>query len=305
MKNSLLILAAFMMNVSFLCHEGEADAISIELYEKFDPLVVTVQVLDENHKGLGNGTGFIFREVYIGGQWWSVVVTNFHVVTAEQEDRTKWTKYSYEIINNKGKKLAESQETYSDPRHDLALIIVRGRQLQAEMIGRQFGRQLGFIVLPPEQVKAGLDIVVIGSPKGYRDTFSEGQISNVPEGGNEWVQDQVYQINAPTSQGSSGSPVFVKEKPVGELVVPGGPGVVPGGPGTDVEGWLIGVAESVSKEGQNLNFIVPGVYVKLLEYAFDERFVGSNPAPDLLSLGISYQLVLEWRKQYEYHNGGK
>jgi S1-C subfamily serine protease len=284
MKNPVLILAAFTMNVGFLCHEGEADAISEELYEKFDPLVVTVQILDENHKGLGHGTGFIFQEVYIGGQYCSVVVTCFHVVKAEQEDRTKWTKYSYEIINNKGKKVAESQETYSDPRHDLALIIVRGRQLQAEMTARP----LGFLVFLPQAVKAGLDIVMIGSPKGYRDTLSEGEISNVPEGGNEWVQDQVYQINAPSSQGSSGSPVFVKER------------------GEYGESYLVGVQESIDERGQNLTFIVPGAYVELLEYAFDERFTGIKTRAFLLSnLGVSSQLVFEWRKQYEYHTGGE
>lgn len=79
--------------------------------------------------------------------------------------------------------------------------------------------------------EVGERVLVVGSPFGLEQTLSDGVISavrRIPELGT------ILQITAPISSGSSGSPVV------------------------NMKGEVIGVATFIFKEGQNLNFAVPG-----------------------------------------------
>ena len=82
----------------------------------------------------------------------------------------------------------------------------------------------------------GDEIFVFGSPQGLIGTLSKGIVSakRKAEGF------QLLQITAPISQGSSGSPVLSKDLKV------------------------IGVAATILKESQNINFAVPISYLKKL-----------------------------------------
>ena len=86
------------------------------------------------------------------------------------------------------------------------------------------------------KVKMGDEIFVFGSPQGLIGTLSKGIVSakRKAEGF------QLLQITAPISQGSSGSPVLSKDLKV------------------------IGVAATILKESQNINFAVPISYLKKL-----------------------------------------
>jgi S1-C subfamily serine protease len=81
---------------------------------------------------------------------------------------------------------------------------------------------------------------VIGSPKGLKNTLSEGLVSGYRDRakGSKWVQ-----ITAPISPGSSGGPVLTGD------------------------GRLVGVATASVIDGQNLNFAVPANEVRNLLFA--------------------------------------
>jgi hypothetical protein len=58
MKRMALMLTGLMTWSSLVCHGSEMKT-NEELYKELKPSVVTIKILDENHKYLGHGTGFI------------------------------------------------------------------------------------------------------------------------------------------------------------------------------------------------------------------------------------------------------
>ena len=80
------------------------------------------------------------------------------------------------------------------------------------------------------ELDIGDRVFVIGNPEGLVNSLSEGIISGIREVSPER---KYYQITAPISPGSSGSPVF------------------------DEFGRLAGIATFYLEEGQNLNFCIP------------------------------------------------
>jgi len=95
------------------------------------------------------------------------------------------------------------------------------------------------LTLPPVEVRpssklaTGEHVYAIGSPEGLELTFSEGVISALRE--TEGVR--MIQTSAPISPGSSGGGLF------------------------DAQGNLVGVTSFYLKEGQSLNFALPGEWV--------------------------------------------
>jgi len=90
----------------------------------------------------------------------------------------------------------------------------------------------------------GERVVVIGSPMGLEQTLSDGLVSSIrqiPKLG------AILQITAPISSGSSGSPVV------------------------NLKGEVIGVATFLFKEGQNLNFAIPGSRALALQHQATKR----------------------------------
>lgn len=95
-----------------------------------------------------------------------------------------------------------------------------------------------FLEVSPRPPEVGEKVYAIGHPMGFEDTVSEGIVSairRVPPLG------EVIQITTPISPGSSGGPVF------------------------NSQGRVIGVARATFRQGQNLNFAVPGKYVLQLK----------------------------------------
>ena len=87
-------------------------------------------------------------------------------------------------------------------------------------------------------VRVGETIYVSGNPEGLEGTFTDGIISSIRENEN------LIQISAPISKGSSGGPVLNSKAEV------------------------IGISVAIHEKGQNLNFAVPSNYLKeLLEKA--------------------------------------
>jgi S1-C subfamily serine protease len=89
-------------------------------------------------------------------------------------------------------------------------------------------------IIPSSDVATGERVYAIGAPEGLELTFSEGVVSSLRE--SEGVH--IIQTSAPTSPGSSGGGLF------------------------DARGNLIGITTFQLKEGQSLNFALPGEWVK-------------------------------------------
>lgn len=102
------------------------------------------------------------------------------------------------------------------PKYDLALLSVKGKDLPTLR---------AFKSVP---VVPGDTVYVLGNPKGLVNSLSQGIVGAVRDGG----ELTLYQITAPISPGSSGGPVFSEY------------------------GEIIGVANSVVVDAQNLNFSI-------------------------------------------------
>jgi S1-C subfamily serine protease len=82
----------------------------------------------------------------------------------------------------------------------------------------------------------GERVYAIGAPEGLELTISEGLVSGL----REYENVRVIQTSAAISHGSSGGGLF------------------------DVNGRLIGITTFSLKEGQNLNFALPGEWIQAL-----------------------------------------
>jgi hypothetical protein len=112
----------------------------------------------------------------------------------------------------------------ADPTRDLALLAVAGTDIPPLSIGDS------------GQVAVGDDVYVVGNPRGLEGTFSQGIVSSIRTVGT----DNLLQITAPISPGSSGGPVL------------------------NGQGRVIGVAVATFRGGQNLNFAIPASYLTSL-----------------------------------------
>jgi hypothetical protein len=100
-----------------------------------------------------------------------------------------------------------------------------------------------------DQVHIGEPIVVVGNPQGLEQTVSNGLVSGIREADGR----KLFQISAPISEGSSGSPVF------------------------NDRGEVIGLVVSSLESGQNLNFAVPFNYAKPLLSSTAENLISALP----------------------------
>ena len=141
------------------------------------------------------------------------IVTNYHVIngvtSATVESVFHDTKYPLTTV------LA------IDEKHDLAIVASGGLTGLSLTLGDS------------RSVRIGDTVYVIGNPGGWKGTFSLGIISGIRPDGIAWVDDEVFQMTAPTSHGSSGGPVL------------------------NTAGEVIGVHTGTDGEGADLNFIIP------------------------------------------------
>ena len=124
----------------------------------------------------------------------------------------------------RGKQTWAATIAHVDPQHDLIQLRAPG------------------LVAPPVPIRAstslktGERVYAIGAPEGFELTLSEGLISSL----RPYEGIQLIQTTAPISRGSSGGGLF------------------------DAQGRLIGITTFYVKEGQNLNFALPGEWVEAL-----------------------------------------
>jgi serine protease Do len=184
-----------------------------QVVKRAAPSTVTLVTYDNSGQSTGQGSGFVLSD--------GRVVSNLHVVYG-----AAWV----EIRNKDGHLLGTVAE--ADALSALTDLVVLPK----------LSNPPGGLELSDVEPEQGQPVVVIGSPQGLDNTVSDGIVSGrrVIEG------EEVIQITAPISPGSSGGPVL------------------------DADGAVVGVAVAFFTDGQNLNFAVPARNVLAL--------AGSPPA---------------------------
>ena len=190
------------------------------------PSVVMLDMQDASHRPLRFGSGFFVRP--------NVVATNYHVVENA----------FYGVA-----KVAGETQTYViegtigiDKANDLALL----KLVDAN-------RPALTLLADVSKIEVGEEIFAFGNPKRLEGTISPGIISGLSL--RDMGGENLIQISAPISTGSSGGPVVNRN------------------------GEVIGVAVSSITTGQNLNFAVPSSLLATL--------MGSNSGVSSLSSSAS------------------
>jgi hypothetical protein len=114
--------------------------------------------------------------------------------------------------------------THLDPDHDLCQLKAKGLATRP------------VLVRSSATLAVGERVFAIGAPEGLELTMSEGLVSGM----REYENAHVIQTSAAISPGSSGGGLF------------------------DVQGRLVAITTFFIKEGQNLNFALPGEWVQRL-----------------------------------------
>lgn len=171
---------------------------------------VSLEVLDENGAKLGRGSGFFVRR--------NLIATNFHVIKGA-------SRASVKLVNTETKYRIEGV-TATDEKNDLALLKVAFYGVTPLALGNS------------NMVQIGETVYVVGNPKNFEGTVSDGIISGRRDRGGE----ERLQMTAPFSPGSSGGPVLNRK------------------------GEVIGVSVSLYNPlfAQNLNFAIPSNALKAL-----------------------------------------
>ena len=180
-----------------------------EIAKKAIQSTVSIVALDNNSQPLGFGSGFIIDD--------ELIATNVHVIAGSSS--------AYVLANGQEKKYKVDGYLSIDTPNDLVILKVSGLKQKSMILNK------GTI---PE---IGERIYAIGNPKGFNGTFSEGIISGI----RDFDRNQVLQITAPISPGSSGGPVL------------------------NLTGDVVGIAFATYSEGQNLNFAIPIKYLFALK----------------------------------------
>jgi tetratricopeptide (TPR) repeat protein len=226
------------------------------LVNKVRPAVVTVVVYDVAHRVTNIATGFFVDKH-------AHLVTNYHVLDG---------KYAAEVRTVEGKTYPIKLVVADNRAVDLVKLLVDIPKDEFKWL--PVGGDLPVIA---EQV------MVVGSPMGLEQTVSEGIVSSIRK--IPGVGD-FFQMSAPISPGSSGSPVI------------------------DLKGQVIGVATFQMVQGQNLNFAVAGNSISKLKptgpglalslWTFNNSLQEPELAEKLCRQGYSFSINGETQKAIQF-----
>jgi tetratricopeptide (TPR) repeat protein len=164
--------------------------------------VVTVIAFDMDGDLSTIGSGFFINRD-------GTLVTNYHVLDGA---------YKAEI------------KTVDGNRYPIRAVIARNQPVDLITVRVEIPRELAVpVTMAADEPGVADRVAVIGSPMGLDQTISEGIVSAVRK---HLSNGKVYQLTAPISEGSSGSPAL------------------------NLKGQVFGVMTYQSAQGQNLNFAV-------------------------------------------------
>ena len=210
----LLSLLVVLTGCSIQLLDPSRNFSSQEIARRLVGSTVYIKVLRKTSSGVyqtSYGSGFVIRHGY--------VATNYHVIKDSSH-------ISLRPVNSK-RELPIDRIIHTEGRYDLAIIQCSRLKALPLSLGNS------------NKVQIGETVYVTGNPQGYAGTFSTGVVSAIRNNPFK-ANDDVIQITAPISAGSSGGPVM------------------------NSKGLVIGVIRSQSRTGQNINFAAPVNILKLM-----------------------------------------
>ena len=227
-----------------------------KLVNKIRPAVVTVIVYNVERKVTAVGSGFFVDET-------GHLITNYHVLDGS---------YAADVRTADGKPYPVKMVVADDKSVDLVKVLVDMPR-----------KKVKWIKVTQDLPAIAEQIVVVGSPMGLEQTVSEGIVSSIRE---IPAVGEFFQMSAPISPGSSGSPVI------------------------NLKGQVIGVATFQFVSGQNLNFAVAGKSVLKLKptgpglavsrWTFNSSLEQPKLAEDLCRKGYSFSINGQDQKALEF-----
>jgi tetratricopeptide (TPR) repeat protein len=227
-----------------------------KLVNKIRPAVVTIVVYDANHQVASIGSGFFIDKI-------GHLITNYHVLDGS---------YTADVRTLDGKTFPIKLMVAENKSVDLVKVLVDIPRNEFKWI-----KVSGNLPSIAEQ------ILVVGSPMGLEQTVSEGIVSSIRE---IPAMGEFFQMSAPISPGSSGSPVI------------------------NLNGQVIGVATFQLLRGQNLNFAVAGESVRKLKstgpalalsrWTFNNSLEQPKLAEQLCREGYSFSINGENQKALQF-----
>jgi tetratricopeptide (TPR) repeat protein len=227
------------------------------LVKTIQPAVAMVITYDIDGEVGGIGSGFFVEET-------GLLITNYHVL--------------------KGAYSAEAK-VYDGRRFPISAIIAQDRS--ADII--KVAVDIGDVRVPAVAVTARLPsvaerVLVVGNPLGLEQTVSEGIVSAIREMPSIG---SFFQISAPISPGSSGSPVM------------------------SMAGEVLGIATFQSLVGQNLNFAISGKSIlglspeieriPISEWTYALSNDKASVAAELCRKGFQFSIQGETKKALQYY----
>jgi predicted Zn finger-like uncharacterized protein len=193
---------------------GNTDVSIGELFNRVNPAVATVITYDSGNNLFKQGSGFFINQQ---GDF----ITNYHVLQGA---------YSAVI------------KVHNDVEYKVDFVLAANEKKDLVKLAISVPENIlepgTWLEIDPNPPRIADKVIVIGTPMGLGRTVSDGIISairEVPEKGT------AFQMTAPISSGSSGSPVI------------------------DMNGKVIGVATFQLVTGQNLNFAIPADNILAME----------------------------------------
>lgn len=124
----------------------------------------------------------------------------------------------------------------NDDRHDITGFVDKDEKRDLALFRIDYKGQRPLVSICDVAPMVGARAYVLGAPKGFEFSFTDGLISQIQRVDGF----QQYQVSCPISAGNSGGPV------VNDL------------------GQVMGVTSWTKMDAQNLNFAIPGTYVRTL-----------------------------------------
>lgn len=261
-KNSGWMIGAGILLFLFGCADfpiksGPTSAYLIRLVQKVQPAVVTVVTYDINGAAADLGSGF-----FMDGK--GHLITNYHVLKGA---------YSAEV------------KTYDGRKYPIELVVAENEEADIIKVRVSIAEQeLHWVRLTDQEPAIGERILVVGSPLGLEQTVSEGIVSAVRD---LPVVGKVFQLSAPISPGSSGSPVV------------------------NMKGKVVGVVSFQAVMGQNLNFAVASQGVlslkntdkvqSLSEWTYGIGRKTPRLAEELCKKGFNFSIRGEFKEALSYY----
>ncbi|MGA8178662.1 MAG: tetratricopeptide repeat protein [Desulfobacterales bacterium] len=226
------------------------------LVKKIQPAVVTVVAYDADKDVTNLGSGF-----FIDNQ--GNLITNYHVLDGA---------YSAQI------------KTYDQKLYPIEWVVAENKHADLIKVRAKIpASAIHWIGVTETEPAIADHILVVGSPMGLEQTVSEGIISAFRE---MPVIGKVFQLSAPISPGSSGSPVI------------------------NMKGKVVGVVSFQAVKGQNLNFAVSSAGIlnlksdkaikTLSEWTYDTKMKTPKLVEKLCKEGFKFSIRGEFKDALNY-----